>query len=39
VNTVAGLFLVLVLIVVWNNWRAGTLPQWLRAKFLNDPGK
>lgn len=37
-STLAGAFLILVAIVVWNNWRAGTLGQWARAKFLNDPG-
>lgn len=34
-NTVAGLILILLVIVAFNNFRAGTLGQWLRAKFFN----
>lgn len=37
-NTVAAAFLVLVLIAMFVNFRRGTLGQWARAKFLNDPG-
>lgn len=37
-NSIAAAFLVLLLIIVFRNWMAGTLGQWLRAKFFNDPG-
>lgn len=37
-NSIAGGFLVLLVVIMFNNWRKGTLGQWARAKFLNDPG-
>ncbi len=37
-NSIAGGFLALLLIILFRNWVAGTLGQWLRAKFFNDPG-
>jgi hypothetical protein len=37
-NTVAGVLLGLLAIIVWNNYRAGTLGQWARAKFFNQRG-
>jgi hypothetical protein len=38
VNTLAGFVLLLLAVVLFNNFRAGTLGQWLRAKFLNAEG-
>jgi hypothetical protein len=38
VNTIAGFVLILLAVVLFNNFRAGTLALWLRAKFLNDGG-
>lgn len=38
-NTVAAALLTLLLLVVWDNYRDGTLGQWAKAKFLNqEPG-
>jgi hypothetical protein len=35
VNTIAGLVLLLLFIVVFQNYAAGTLGQWFKAKFFN----
>jgi hypothetical protein len=34
-NTIAMVVLVLLVIVMFQNFRRGTLPQWFRAKFFN----
>ena len=34
-NTFAGLLLLVLVIVLFNQWRKGTLPQWFASKFLN----
>jgi hypothetical protein len=35
VNTIAAVVLVLLAVVMFNNFRQGTLGDWFRAKFLN----
>lgn len=34
-NTAAGIVLVLLVLILWRNYRAGTLRDWFAAKFLN----
>lgn len=34
-NYLATVLVLFVLIVLFNQWRRGTLRQWIRAKFLN----
>jgi hypothetical protein len=38
VNTIATVLLLVLALVVFQNWRSKTLGQWLRAKLFNDPG-
>lgn len=34
-NTAANIVALILVAIVWNQYRNGTLRQWIRAKFLN----
>ena len=34
-DNIAGAMLLILAAVLWNQYRRGTLGQWIRAKFLN----
>jgi hypothetical protein len=38
VNTIATVLLLVLALILFQQWRAKTLGQWLRAKLFNDPG-